>query len=182
MNRAIYSVVALLPLLGACGSDDPPADGDGGADAATDSGQDAGAGDSGANATLATVSGSVTWDATEPPGWDGDGVGDLIIAVFATDPTGGIPGLPVAFARFDDVDVQQTPVAYEVTGIPPRPEPYFLSAFLDDDENGGPVPAPDQFDAVALTPGTANTPEIVLDSPGVFPFDLVLNFILPTDL
>ena len=66
------------------------------------------------------------------------GIGPVFIALFEKNPitastSGSDPGL-VAFQRIENVDFNpaNTMVPYRLEGIPPRAEPYFVTAFLDD--------------------------------------------------
>jgi len=128
----------------------------------------------------ATLTGSITRSAAPAAG----GIGHLYIAVFTLDPVSNADTTElVGAARVDDVDMSGdgVSVVYAVTGIPPRAEPYFVTAFLDD--NGTVVaddPAaagPDRGDLIALD-GFAS-PQVTLSSATSVALDLELNFNLP---
>lgn len=131
---------------------------------------------------MATVYGQVVWAVTEyPEGWDGDRVGDLVLGVFAQDPSKGIFSFPVAAVLERDVDLRAGALPFRLSGIPPREEPYYLTAFLDDDQNAGPVPFPDRFDAVSVVEiaGEVKTPTVAIVRPGEQEQLIRVNAIIP---
>ncbi len=71
---------------------------------------------------------------------------------------------------------------YTIEGIPPRAEPYFVIAFLDDNGTVDPsTPAsagPDRGDLVSLD--GFSSPQVTLASPEAVTLDLDLNFSLPS--
>ncbi len=153
-------------------------------DAGTDSGAtalDAGVLDAGSTPGAGgTLAGVVTRSAEPAAG----GRGHLYIAVFTSDPVTDRTGaMNVARGIVEDVDMSAAgaSIAYTVVGIPPRPEPYFVTAFLDDNgtvsatdpSNAG----PDRGDLVALE-GFAS-PRVTVASEATATLDLVLNFNLP---
>lgn len=152
----------------------------GGTDAATPS-TDAAAADGGSTpGSGGTLVGVVTRTAEPAAG----GRGHLYVAVFTSDPvTDRMGAMNVARGIVEDVDMSAAgaSVAYTVVGIPPRPEPYFVTAFLDDNgtvsatdpSNAG----PDRGDLVALE-GFAS-PRATVASETTVTLDLVLNFNLP---
>ncbi len=118
----------------------------------------------------ATLEGTIT--RSIDPG--GDGVGTLFVQLYPDDPQGaGIP--PVAEWSAVAVDVTDPGFArdYEVSGVPPREDPYFLFAFLDDDSNGHPSPG----DAMAVGAGGLHTVALTEDGATV-ELDLDLNFVM----
>lgn len=131
-------------------------------------------------APTATLSGDVV-RTTEPKA---GGVGNLFIAVFESDPVVSMrTAAPVGQALVSDADMSadDAAIAYEVVGIPVRPEPYFIVAFLDDNGNAtvdDPAAAgPDRGDLVSLQ-GLAS-PSVSLDHAGVTTYDIVLNIAMP---
>jgi len=70
---------------------------------------------------------------------------------------------------------------YNIEGIPPRAEPYFVIAFLDDngtvDTSTPSLAGPDRGDLVSLD--GFSSPQVTLSSPEVIMLDLDLNFSLP---
>jgi hypothetical protein len=130
-------------------------------------------------ATTGTVRGAVTRSAMPAAG----GRGSLYIAVFTTDPVIDRMGaMNVANARIEGVDMSAPGVSvpYEVTGIPPRPAPYFIVAFLDDNNTVGSDPSmagPDRGDLVALE--SFASPRVTVADTTPVSRDLVLNFNLP---
>lgn len=153
----------------------PPVESDAGAaDAGPPSGLDAGASGAG------TLTGSVTRTAAPAAG----GRGDLYIAVFTADPvTDRASAMNVAQLRLEDVDMSAdgAAVPYTLAGVPPRAEPYFVTAFLDDNHTvmaADPASAgPDRGDLVALD-GFAS-PRVTVATATTVPFDIVLSFNLP---
>ncbi len=127
-----------------------------------------------------TLSGSVT-RSTEP---SNGGVGGVYVAVFARNPVTNQddPGT-VAFQRIPDVDFNppSTSVQYMMTGIPPRPEPYYVVAFLDDNMTVDPANPdtafPDEGDLLTLENFAA--PQVTIDSASDFTLDLDLNIAVP---
>jgi len=127
-----------------------------------------------------TLTGTITRSAAPANG----GVGPVFVALFERNPVIDMmnPGL-VAFQRIENVDFNPagTMVTYELTGIPPRPEVYYITAFLDDNMSASvdsPESAgPDRGDLVALD-GFAS-PSIAIDSETTFTKDLVLSISLP---
>ena len=118
----------------------------------------------------AVLTGNVT-RSVEPVG---DGIGDLHFIVLAEEPTGsGPPPEPVLFTTFPDVDLsgEGASFAYTVYGLQPRPEPYYASAVLDDNSNGGP---PDAGDLIS-TGGDTGPASVVLDTKAGGSVDLVLD-------
>jgi hypothetical protein len=61
-----------------------------------------------------------------------------VITVLGQNPKSGPPGKPFADSLIADADFSAngSSVTYSMTGIPPRPEPYFITAWLDDDNSG----------------------------------------------
>lgn len=139
----------------------------------------AAASDAGAPASGGTIHGHVTRTAAPAAG----GVGHLYIAVFDRDPVvDRASARAIARAIVMDADMREgsARIAYEVPGIPPRSEPYFVTAFLDDNGTVGTDPdtaGPDRGDLVALD-GFAS-PRVTVASETRVPLDLVLSLNLP---
>lgn len=111
------------------------------------------------------------------------GVGPVFVALFEKNPitsstSGADPGL-VAFQRIENVNFTDpaTAVPFRLEAIPPRPEPYFIIAFLDDNmsaDTAMPETAgPDRDDLVSLN--GIGTPKVTINAPGESMLDLVLN-------
>ncbi|GAB4202418.1 MAG: hypothetical protein OHK0013_15680 [Sandaracinaceae bacterium] len=131
-------------------------------------------------AEAGSITGHVTRTAMPAAG----GRGHLYIAVFTADPVLDRTGARnVANARVDDVDMSApgARIPYVVTGIPPRAEPYFVTAFLDDnrtvDASDPSSAGPDRGDLVALD--GLGSPRVTVPDTRPVTFDLVLNFNLP---
>jgi hypothetical protein len=132
------------------------------------------------SAGAGSITGHVTRSAMPAAG----GRGHLYVAVFTSDPVVDRMGARnVANARIDDVDMSAAGarVPYTVTGIPPRPEPYFVTAFLDDNRTVDPSSpesaGPDRGDLVALE--GFGSPRVTVPDARPVTLDLVLNFNLP---
>jgi hypothetical protein len=115
--------------------------------------------------------------ALEPPP---DGRGDVYVMLFTSNPAvTDPPAMRVVAQSLPDVDLS-TPdatIEYELTGIPPRGEPYYVVAFLDDDENANAAdPRPTIGDGVTMVGG--GVPTTTIDTPTVHTFDIDLNFTL----
>jgi hypothetical protein len=131
--------------------------------------------------TTASLMGEVTRSIEPVHG----GIGTLYLAVFELDPVENMDAglMPLAQATVAEVDLhaEGSSVTYEITDIAPRAEPYFVTAFLDDNgtvnvadpETSG----PDMGDLVSLD-GFAS-PAVVLDKAGTLAFDIDLNFAMP---
>lgn len=175
MTNRLVPLLVIAALSCACDSDDPAADA--GPAATTDAG---GGVDSGPPiAGMAVLTGAVSRTA-EPMA---DGVGGLYIAVFDRDPVSDPDNaMAVGMVVVEDVDMTDpsTTVDYTVMGIPPRTDPYFVTAFLDDNDNAtmSADAGPDRGDLVAIE-GVASSPRVTLDAADTFELDLVLNFNLP---
>jgi hypothetical protein len=75
-----------------------------------------------------------------------DGIGDLYVTVFDETPgSSGVSIVSEAAIFGADFSAAGATVVYEISALPPRPEPYFMVAFLDDDESS-PVGGPDVND------------------------------------
>lgn len=133
--------------------------------------------DSGVAASSASLVGVVTRTAEPRAG----GVGHLYVAVFDRDPVlDRDSARVVGNARVDDADMREpgAAVPYRVDGLPPRSEPYFVIAFLDDNANVDPsAPGPDRGDLVSLNGLSA--PSVTAAGPGDVALDIVLNTNLP---
>jgi len=148
-------------------------------DAFTGPAADAGPVDAAAPAGSGSIEGNVTRSAMPAAG----GRGDLYVAVFASDPVTDRMARNIANARIDDVDMSATPVSvpYTVVGIPTRAEPYFITAFLDDNNTVDPTDpsraGPDRGDLVALEGFSSIRVTVANDTPVSLNIDL--NFNLP---
>ncbi len=135
-----------------------------------DSGGGPGPDDDDSSAEGAVLTGNVT-RSVEPTG---DGIGALHIIVLAEEPTGkGPPPVPVAFTTFPAVDMsgEAASFAYTVYGLTPRPEPYWASAVLDDNNSGGP---PDAGDLIS-TGAKSGPASVVIDTEAGATLDVVLD-------
>ena len=112
-----------------------------------------------------------------------DGVGDLYVALFDANPVdlqATEPPLLVSQLRITALDLNEDEVStgYVLEAIPPREEPYFVITFFDDNGTiNEEEPGPDKGDLVSLDGLSAV--EVILDSPGNFERDLVLNVVMP---
>ena len=176
MNTRFVSLLAAFALA-ACGSSTEP-----GVDASV-SVDAAGSVDAFSAADApATTTGTLHGDVTRTAMPRADGIGDLFVAVFDRDPvTEMAEAQVVAAARLEDVDMSSADarIAYEVTGIPPRAEPYFVIAFLDDNDNvtDPTMAAPDRGDLVTIEGFGA--PSVTVSEPVRVDRDLVLNLNVP---
>ncbi|MAQ14153.1 MAG: hypothetical protein CMN30_05065 [Sandaracinus sp.] len=203
--RFLRSMPALLPALlvviAACGDDDGRTDGtpmdagvitdataptDAGTTADTGIAQDAGTietPDSGAVGATGSLAGTVSRTASATP--EADGVGPVYIAVFDRDPvtnrdTAVLVGQAIVASA--DLSDASASVPYTLEGIPPRAEPYFVSAFFDADMNAGTDPAtagPDRGDLVSLM--GLGSPQVTVPDAAPVDFDVVLNTALLFD-
>lgn len=163
--------VRRVPDTGSPGSDAGGVMDGGGVDAAT--GDDAGA------AVTSTLMGEVTRTAEPRAG----GVGHLYIGVFDQDPvtdreTATVVGRVIV--ENADMSASGARIPYAVEGIPARAEPYYVSAFLDDNMNAGTDPAtagPDRGDLVTLD--GLGSPSVTVPSADPVTFEIVLNTNLP---
>jgi len=159
----VFLVVSVA--LAACGDDatiDPPA------------------GDMAVASGSASLTGSVTRSAMPTAGGDGD----VYIAVFDRDPVlemESAVAVGSAFVEDADLSADGATVPYEVMDLPVRAEPFFLIAFMDDNDN---VDAsdmanagPDSGDLLSLR-GLASV-SVTLDAPGAHDLDIDLNSVLP---
>lgn len=176
MRTRFVSLLAALTLA-ACGSSTEPA-----VDAAV-SGDAAESADAftAPDAPIATT-GTLHGDVTRTAMPRADGIGDLFVAVFDRDPVSEMDAAEVvAAARLEDVDMasMDASIAYEVTGIPPRAEPYFVIAFLDDNDNvtDPTMAAPDRGDLVSIEGFGA--PSVTVSEPVRVERALVLNLNVP---
>ena len=198
MRTAVVLLSSVFLLL-ACGDDDrvvddAPGMGDAGSD--TDGGvtptPDAGPADDGgttpdagpvADDAGSEATGGLAGDVTRSAMPRAGGVGDLYIAVFDRDPVlNRDSAVVIGRVIVEDADMaaSDASIPYAVDGIPPRAEPYFVSAFLDDNMNAGTDPGtagPDRGDLVSLM--GLGSPSVTVSSPSTVAFDVVLNTNLP---
>jgi hypothetical protein len=120
------------------------------------------------------------------PARDGDGIGNLYIAVLDSNPLAGFGGgggpapnaVGVQLIENADLSSTSTRLAYRIEGIPPRAEAYYISAFLDDDGNAEPGAGaePDRGDLLnleSLLPPAL--PTLVMDAASGYEYDIDLN-------
>jgi hypothetical protein len=207
LSRWVLSCVLVISgsfSLAACGSSDPapasvadtgappgdtgaPRDGEPDAEPIADAAVDTGADDTSvepdaapcSDAVCATLSGKVLRKPLTKP--QNGGKGNVYVAVFDKDPVVDRDNAKlVGQALIENVDMTDgaASVAYSVPGITPRPQPYFVVAFLDDNKNASPTtPGPDKGDLVSLE--GIGAPKVTLSKPGTVSFDLSLNAVLP---
>ena len=130
--------------------------------------------------TDATLAGSITRSTAPRAG----GRGSVYVALFDRDPVlMRDSAMRVAETIIEGADFSNSTARYEyeVSGIPPRPEPYFVIAFLDDNGTVDPsTPAlagPDRGDLVSLE--GLSSPQVTIATPDRMSMDLDLNFSLP---
>jgi phage-related tail fiber protein len=136
-----------------------------------------------ASATTATIVGALL--RTTEPARGNDGAGDVFIALFDSDPISNRTQSPQGAVIIAAVDLSfdGASVAYQFPNVVPRPEPYFISAFMDDNGNASTSPesaGPDRGDLVMLQsflPPASK--QITVTEPGEFVFDIELDQILP---
>lgn len=124
-----------------------------------------------------TLVGNVTRSAEPAAG----GVGHIYIGVFTADPvTDRDNAVPVVNVRVEDADMSSpnASIPYRLEGVPPRADPYFVTAFLDDNNNTMlPDAAPDRGDLVAIE--RLRAPQVTVATPTEVMFDIDLNINLP---
>ena len=147
----------------AFGDDDAPGDDD------TEQDDD----DVTADGPVATLQGVVTRSAPMTL----DGVGDLYISAFASDPSAGGSDEPAAFLFLGKSDLSTTAssVAYSLQ-VPVSAQPWYVLAIFDDDKSGlNPEPGPGDL----MSLGDDGAPSVVADTEGeTVPLDLVLTVAL----
>ena len=122
-HRFFSTLCSFSLLLAACGDggnpgSEPPSDG-------------------GVAGTTARLEGSVTRSAMPTAGGDGD----VYIALFDRDPVldaEGAVAVGSGFLEDADLSADGAAVPYAIEDIPVRPEPYFVIAFMDDNDNVDP--------------------------------------------
>ena len=117
----------------------------------------------------------LSWTITRSATLVGDGIGPLTVAVLPNNPGGGSLDQPLGTFSLESADFSQSTstVSFIIYGIPPRADPYFVTAFLDDDESGTESP-PTNGDLFAS--GASKTgPTVVMDSLDTFTLDLDLD-------
>ncbi len=131
----------------------------------------------------ATLAGTITRSANPERG--ADGIGNVYVAVLDSNPLGFGGGTPttVAVQLIENVDLSAAgaSVDYRITGIPTRSEPYYISAFLDDDGNAGlDAPGPDAGDLLNLeSPLPPSIPTLAITEEIEYTFPIDLNFARP---
>ena len=121
------------------------------------------------NPTIASVVGQVV--RTAPASENAPSSGTLYVSLFKSDPIrgGADSSTPVAVMTIEDVNLS-TPgemLSFELTDVPIRQEPYFLTAVYDANQNLDQTmpPGPDDGDVVALD--GVQSPSIVVDKASV---------------
>jgi hypothetical protein len=129
--------------------------------------------------TCAKLTGNVLRKALTKP--QNGGKGDVYVAVFDHDPVTDRASAKVVgqtIVHDADMTADTAAVPYAVEAIPPRSEPYFVIAFLDDNHSAkAAAPGPDKGDLVSLD-GLAS-PKVTLATPTAVSLDLPLNTVLP---
>lgn len=158
--------------------------GDVGADAADDTSTEDASADTTEDAgepTTVTLTGTISRSTN--PSRGGDAIGDVFIALFDNEPILDRDQMPVAFLIVEGVDLSDgiTTAPYRLEGITPRAEPYWISAFLDDNGNASVDDAgPDRGDLVMLerfVPPASR--QVTLAEPGDVTYVIDLNNVLP---
>ena len=139
----------------------------------------------------ATLVGRITRSAAPDAAAGGDAKGTIYVGVFTESPVTGF-GMAnpnaMAVAREilpnADLSAQGASLPYRVTGIPPRQEPYYIVAFLDDNAsvnaNDPTTAAPDRGDLVSLKMLLPPTfPTVELKTPTEVSADIDLSAALP---
>ena len=133
--------------------------------------------DGGPTGATGSIQGNVSRSASATP--EADGVGPIYIAVFDQDPVTNRDSATLigrVILEGADLSSESAAIPYMLDGIPPRPEPYYVSAFFDDDMNAGSDPAtagPDRGDLVTLM--GLGSPQVTVPSASVVDYDIVLN-------
>lgn len=171
MKKWIGLAVAALVSVGCAPKSDHK---DSGVDSGLtgDSGDTDDTGDSGDtnSLTTATLSGVITRTAA----LTGDGEGLAAVWVYTVDPdkvAGRVePDNPQPLpANFTDAD---TEIAFTIENLPPQKEPFWVLAIFDDDGSGWQL-GPGTGDLLALDGRSLF--QVVMDVPGQFELNLVLN-------
>ena len=141
-------------------------------DVPADSGQDV-------EPQLASLVGNVSRSAEPQNG----GVGPIYIAVLESNPliNPGSDIMGVDFIASADLSSSDASVPYSIEDIPVSDEPYFILAFLDDDNNAGTVyPTPRSPDLIAAEILTGvSLPTIELSEAREYELDIVLTVVYP---
>lgn len=193
MRTALAVSFAALSLVAlGCGSSEDSTPGatrtDAGAVPSSDSGAPAAAdaatppvsSDAGTpSGATATLTGKVKRVATTNP--SAGGKGPIYVAVFDADPvTNRQNAHAVGNALIQDTDMTSATAAvdYTITNLPPRSQPYFVIAFLDDNKTATTAnPAPDRGDLVSMDGFSA--PKVTLATATSVTLDLNLTMALP---
>ena len=190
-RRPLASIaIAALAALG-CGSADPASPAAIAVDAGTSGLDDAStappSGDADSPATdggagnlgAATLTGKVKRVATTSP--SAGGKGPIYVAVFDSDPvTNRQNARSVGNVLILDADMTSATAAvdYTITNLPPRAQPDFVVAFLDDNKTATTTnPAPDRGDLVSMDGFSA--PKITIATATTATLDLNLTMALP---
>jgi len=130
------------PLSG-CGSDPDPNDDDSAGDDDNSAGDD----DDDDSSFVGGLSGTVTRSIDPVEGQDG--IGDLYVTVFDEPPGSSGVSIVGQFVLIGaDFSAAGATVTYELPALAVRKDPYFMEAFLDDDESS-PVGGPDVNDLLS---------------------------------
>ncbi len=134
-------------------------------------------------ATTATIVGSIS--RSTDPGRGNDGAGDVFIALFDQDPITNRSQTPAGAVIIPAVDLSAdgASVAYSFPDVVPRAQPYFISAFMDDNGNASASlesAGPDRGDLVMLQsflPPASK--QVTVAAPGEVVFDVDFDQVLP---
>jgi hypothetical protein len=182
LAAAVAAVLFFVGAAGCGGADDDPPDNPDSAAGQPDSaaGQPDGAGQPDSAAGGASLRGAISRSTTPM----GDARGNVYVALFDRDPVVDMATAQVvARALLENADLAAAgaTVPYQLDGITPRGDAYFLVAFLDDNGNvdaANPDDAgPDRGDLVSLD-GLA-APRVMVPAAGEVAHDIVLNSVLP---
>ena len=175
---SVMTTLIALSLATACSSDSTSSGGTGG-DGDTPDARGASSGMDAADNT-ASVAGKITRSA-QP---SGDAKGGVFVALFDQDPIAHkdtAKAVGNALIAAADLSASGASVPYSIDGVPPRPEDYYVIAFLDDNGNvdqGNPAAAgPDKGDLVTLNGVSA--PKLKLSEAGRHMQDLDLSLVMP---
>jgi len=108
----------------------------------------------------------------------GDGVGELFVIVFESNPQENVGVPPLAWhAQAVDFSGEAAVADYVFEGLPVGEGPYFVASFLDDNASGLSA-GPDGGDLVAVKDFGA-FPMVDISEPGDYELDLDLNYVVP---
>ena len=129
--------------------------------------------------TFAARSGTVT----RPTAPSVDGVGPLYVVVLDDNPLINPGTAQRGFTLISGADMTDgaAPIPYAIADVPTRPQPYFVLAFLDDDESASTIyPTPGSGDLVGYVSNPLPGPPTVdLSVEGDQVLNIVLNVAMP---